>query len=67
LVEFLPIVLVTCTLLDIIVKGYLINTSLFSFQYVAYADGLIRAYNIHTYAVHYTLQSKMSDYFLLLM
>ncbi|KAF9622667.1 hypothetical protein IFM89_032588 [Coptis chinensis] len=24
--------------------------------YVAYADGLIRAYNIHTYAVHYTLQ-----------
>ena len=28
-------------------------------QYVAYADGLLRAYNIHTYAVHYTLQSKM--------
>ncbi|TQD81479.1 hypothetical protein C1H46_032972 [Malus baccata] len=25
-------------------------------EYVAYADGLIRAYNIHTYAVHYTLQ-----------
>lgn len=24
--------------------------------YVAYADGLIRAYNIHSYAVHYTLQ-----------
>ncbi|KAG5061162.1 hypothetical protein JHK87_002191 [Glycine soja] len=24
--------------------------------YVAYAEGLIRAYNIHTYAVHYTLQ-----------
>lgn len=24
--------------------------------YVAYADGLIRAYNIQTYAVHYTLQ-----------
>ncbi|CAA0840935.1 Transducin/WD40 repeat-like superfamily protein [Striga hermonthica] len=24
--------------------------------YVAYQDGLIRAYNIHTYAVHYTLQ-----------
>lgn len=24
--------------------------------FVAYADGLIRAYNIHTYAVHYTLQ-----------
>ncbi|CAN1343665.1 TSET complex member tstE [Linum perenne] len=24
--------------------------------YVAYADGLIRAYNIHTYAVNYTLQ-----------
>ncbi|KAL5099300.1 hypothetical protein RYX36_003627 [Vicia faba] len=24
--------------------------------YVAYTDGLIRAYNIHTYAVHYTLQ-----------
>ncbi|KAF7149422.1 hypothetical protein RHSIM_Rhsim03G0142900 [Rhododendron simsii] len=24
--------------------------------YVAYADGLIRAYNIHTCAVHYTLQ-----------
>ncbi|KAJ7952887.1 Transducin/WD40 repeat-like superfamily protein [Quillaja saponaria] len=24
--------------------------------YVAYSDGLIRAYNIHTYAVHYTLQ-----------
>ncbi|XP_038719297.1 uncharacterized protein LOC120012104 [Tripterygium wilfordii] len=24
--------------------------------YVAYADGLIRAYNINTYAVHYTLQ-----------
>ncbi|KAF8410020.1 hypothetical protein HHK36_002540 [Tetracentron sinense] len=24
--------------------------------YVAYVDGLIRAYNIHTYAVHYTLQ-----------
>ncbi|KAJ4955041.1 hypothetical protein NE237_011824 [Protea cynaroides] len=24
--------------------------------YVAYGDGLIRAYNIHTYAVHYTLQ-----------
>ncbi|CAN6478562.1 unnamed protein product [Victoria cruziana] len=24
--------------------------------YVAYADGLIRSYNIHTYAVHYTLQ-----------
>lgn len=28
-------------------------------QYVAYADGLIRAYNIHTYAVHYTLQREM--------
>ncbi|KAJ0097107.1 hypothetical protein Patl1_28747 [Pistacia atlantica] len=27
--------------------------------YVAYADGLIRAYNIHTYAVHYTLQREM--------
>ncbi|KAJ0968158.1 hypothetical protein J5N97_025075 [Dioscorea zingiberensis] len=25
-------------------------------EYVAYADGLIRAYNIQTYAVHYTLQ-----------
>ncbi|XP_057444985.1 uncharacterized protein LOC130737246 [Lotus japonicus] len=25
-------------------------------MYVAYADGLIRAYNIQTYAVHYTLQ-----------
>ncbi|KAA3461298.1 COMPASS component SWD1 [Gossypium australe] len=25
-------------------------------KYVAYAEGLIRAYNIHTYAVHYTLQ-----------
>ncbi|KAG5535750.1 hypothetical protein RHGRI_023498 [Rhododendron griersonianum] len=25
-------------------------------EYVAYADGLIRAYNIHTYVVHYTLQ-----------
>ncbi|XWS41944.1 hypothetical protein CRYUN_Cryun17cG0125700 [Craigia yunnanensis] len=24
--------------------------------YVAYAEGLIRAYDIHTYAVHYTLQ-----------
>uniref|UniRef100_A0A2P2M3Z0 Uncharacterized protein LOC105639681 isoform X2 n=1 Tax=Rhizophora mucronata TaxID=61149 RepID=A0A2P2M3Z0_RHIMU len=24
--------------------------------YVAYAEGLIRAYNLHTYAVHYTLQ-----------
>ncbi|KAI5388383.1 hypothetical protein KIW84_074178 [Lathyrus oleraceus] len=24
--------------------------------YVAYAEGLIRAYNIHTYVVHYTLQ-----------
>ncbi|KAL6551708.1 hypothetical protein OROGR_007862 [Orobanche gracilis] len=24
--------------------------------YVAYQDGLIRAYNIHTYAVHYTMQ-----------
>ncbi|XP_042488927.1 uncharacterized protein LOC122069057 isoform X2 [Macadamia integrifolia] len=24
--------------------------------YVAYGDGLIRAYNVHTYAVHYTLQ-----------
>ncbi|PSS21303.1 Actin cytoskeleton-regulatory complex protein [Actinidia chinensis var. chinensis] len=24
--------------------------------YVAYADGLIRAYDIHSYAVHYTLQ-----------
>ncbi|KAL2348411.1 hypothetical protein Fmac_002411 [Flemingia macrophylla] len=24
--------------------------------YVAYAEGLIRAYNIHTYAVHYTIQ-----------
>ncbi|KAL5705822.1 hypothetical protein ACHQM5_024065 [Ranunculus cassubicifolius] len=24
--------------------------------YVAYSEGLIRAYNIHTYAVHYTLQ-----------
>ncbi|XP_022741246.1 uncharacterized protein LOC111292888 isoform X2 [Durio zibethinus] len=24
--------------------------------YVAYAEGLIRAYNIHTYAIHYTLQ-----------
>uniref|UniRef100_A0A7N0UDG6 Transducin/WD40 repeat-like superfamily protein n=1 Tax=Kalanchoe fedtschenkoi TaxID=63787 RepID=A0A7N0UDG6_KALFE len=24
--------------------------------YVAYADGLVRAYNIQTYAVHYTLQ-----------
>ncbi|WJX95245.1 hypothetical protein P8452_76584 [Trifolium repens] len=24
--------------------------------YVAYTEGLIRAYNIHTYAVHYTLQ-----------
>ncbi|RAL46724.1 hypothetical protein DM860_005003 [Cuscuta australis] len=24
--------------------------------YVAYAEGLVRAYNIHTYAVHYTLQ-----------
>ena len=30
----------------------------FPFQYVAYAEGLIRAYNIHTYAVHYTLQRK---------
>lgn len=29
-----------------------------SFQYVAYAEGLIRAYNIHTYAVHYTLQRE---------
>lgn len=28
-------------------------------QYVAYADGLTRAYNIHTYAVLYTLQRKM--------
>jgi len=28
-------------------------------QYVAYADGLIRAYNIQTYAVNYTLQRKM--------
>nr|CAB3498550.1 unnamed protein product [Digitaria exilis] len=25
-------------------------------EYVAYAEGLIRAYNIQTYAVHYTLQ-----------
>uniref|UniRef100_A0ACD5ZID1 Uncharacterized protein n=1 Tax=Avena sativa TaxID=4498 RepID=A0ACD5ZID1_AVESA len=24
--------------------------------YVAYAEGLVRAYNVHTYAVHYTLQ-----------
>ena len=31
----------------------------FLFQYVAYADGWIRAYNIHTYAVHYTLQREM--------
>lgn len=30
----------------------------FCYQYVAYQDGLIRAYNIHTYAVHYTLQRK---------
>lgn len=30
-----------------------------SFQYVGYADGLIRAYNIHTYAVLYTLQRKI--------
>lgn len=28
------------------------------FQYVAYAEGLIRAYNIHTYAVLYTLQRE---------
>lgn len=36
------------------------NKLIFSFtlQYVAYADGLIRAYNIHTYAVHYTLQRE---------
>lgn len=32
----------------------------FLMQYVAYADGLIRAYNIHTYAVHYTLQREMT-------
>lgn len=32
---------------------------LFQLQYVAYADGLIRAYNIHTYAVHYTLQREL--------
>ncbi|GFY93826.1 transducin/WD40 repeat-like superfamily protein [Actinidia rufa] len=25
--------------------------------YVAYADGLIRAYDIHSYAVHYTLHN----------
>lgn len=31
----------------------------FIFQYVAYADGWIRAYNIQTYAVHYTLQREM--------
>ena len=34
----------------------------FPSQYVAYAEGLIRAYNIHTYAVHYTLQRKMIFY-----
>jgi len=37
----------------------------FPSQYVAYAEGLIRAYNIHTYAVHYTLQSKMISYILI--
>ncbi|MED6221335.1 hypothetical protein PIB30_053492 [Stylosanthes scabra] len=31
--------------------------------YVAYAEGLIRAYNIHTYAVHYTLQHFYCCYF----
>lgn len=44
------------------------------FQYVAYAEGLIRAYNIQTYAVHYTLQRKITiasykyhfNYFLLI-
>ncbi|KAH1082248.1 hypothetical protein J1N35_022009 [Gossypium stocksii] len=30
------------------------------FHYVAYAEGLIRAYNIHTYAVLYTLQLDYS-------
>ena len=29
------------------------------FQYVAYAEGLVRAYNVQTYAVHYTLQRNM--------
>lgn len=27
-------------------------------QYVAYLDGIVRAYNIQTFGVQYTLQSK---------
>uniref|UniRef100_A0A453QAW6 Anaphase-promoting complex subunit 4 WD40 domain-containing protein n=1 Tax=Aegilops tauschii subsp. strangulata TaxID=200361 RepID=A0A453QAW6_AEGTS len=27
--------------------------------YVAYAEGLVRAYNVQTYAVHYTLQRNI--------
>lgn len=37
---------------------HMLNFFVVSFQYVAYAEGLIRAYNIHTYAVHYTLQRE---------
>lgn len=37
----------------------LIFCAFFLIQYVAYQDGLIRAYNIHTYAVNYTLQRKI--------
>lgn len=32
---------------------------LYLFQYVAYIEGLVRAYNIQTYAVLYTLQRKI--------
>lgn len=37
----------------------------FPSQYVAYAEGLIRAYNIQSYAIHYTLQREMISYTLL--
>ncbi len=32
---------------------------------MAYADGLIRAYNIHSYAVHYTLQREIETILIL--
>ena len=44
--------------LDLFVQCYYKLLFSFPLQYVAYADGLIRAYNIHSYAVHYTLQRE---------
>ncbi|CAK7337638.1 unnamed protein product [Dovyalis caffra] len=47
-----PIVNLAChTRLPVLIRLDSDNT-----EFVAYADGLIRAYNIHSYAVHYTLQ-----------